>query len=51
MPKCSARDLAHITNFNHSKNQHTMDSFNEENEDPYLSSKSNLKEYDDAMKH
>ena len=46
MPKHSARDLAHINNFNHSKNQHTMDSFNKENEDPSLSSsKSNFKEY------
>ena len=28
-----------------------MDSFNEENEDPSFSFKSNVKEYDDAMKH
>ena len=38
MPKHSARDLACINNFNHSKRQHTMDSFNKENEDPFLSS-------------
>ena len=33
MPKRSARDLARINNFNHSKKRHTMDS-NKENEGP-----------------
>ena len=37
MHKHSARDFVHINDLNHSKKEHTMDSFNKENEDSSLS--------------